>query len=158
MGTYQANADVLQGIELVATIDSDTTVICLDLDGTIYALDDPNLQLPPFHYQCRTVPAPVVDWDALGREPPPEGTRSARDFSNVSEEELERGGRGRVGEVTRIPTSVKGEQWLRDQPQRVQEKMLGVGKAKLFRDGDISLSDILRRDNSTVPLSELGGE
>lgn len=141
-GTYQANDGLLSGIEIVATLDSRTTELCLSLDGTIVPVDAGPGQLPPFHWNCRTITVPVVDWEKLGVEAPPEATRAARNAD---------------GKVEQIPSSVKAEEWLRGQPQSVQEKLLGKGKANLFRRGEITLSDLIRQDESVVPLSALEG-
>lgn len=160
MGTYRANVDVLRGVEWVSTLDDRTSEICLERDGRVWPVDSPDIEQPPAHYNCRSYLAPAVDWEGLGLDEPPAGTRSARDLSGVSEADLRRKVSARrrtgdFGDVTQVPTSVRAEAWLRGQPVRVQEKMLGVGKARLFRDGEITLSDLLRQDNSTVSLSEL---
>ncbi len=158
--TYQKNKRVLNGVEFVAVLDDRTTIICMSHDGDIYEVDDPEKPQLPLHYNCRSVYVPVVDWEALGLTAPPDIPRAARDLSQVAEEDLQRKVSARrrtgdLGESVRVPTSLKAEAWLRLQSVAVQDKMLGRGRAKLWRDGEISLSDLIRRDNTTVPLQEL---
>ena len=47
--TWKANDDIIEGIEIVATLDSVTTVICRSLDGKVYSLDSG--PRPPFSYK-----------------------------------------------------------------------------------------------------------
>ena len=160
MGTYRANEAIMAGVRFSAALDDRTSTICLSLDGEVWPMDSDEIQRPPMHYGCRSLLVPDPDWDRLGMEPPPEPTRAVRDLSDVSEEDLSRkvSARRRTGDfgsVKQTPSSTLASEWLKDQPQRVQEKMLGVGKARLFREGKISLKDLVRRDNTTVPLSDL---
>ena len=46
------NSGVVDGIQLSAHIDTRTSKTCIMLDDTIYALDDPNMRVPPFHFNC----------------------------------------------------------------------------------------------------------
>lgn len=45
---------IVDGIEISAHRDDRTSEICEMLDGTIYALDDKDIRVPPFHFGCRT--------------------------------------------------------------------------------------------------------
>lgn len=160
METYRANEDVVEGVRVVATLDDRTTEICISLDGTVWALDDPGLRLPPYHFQCRTITVAEIAWARLGLEPPPDFERFARDLSGVSGDDLARRVSARrrtggFGPATRVSSSTVATEWLRRQRFEVQAKMLGTGKARLFRAGKITLRDIVRDDFTIVPLSEL---
>ena len=52
------DSGVVDGTQISAHIDNVTSDVCIMMDGTIYALDDPKLRLPPFHHNCRTRPIP----------------------------------------------------------------------------------------------------
>lgn len=134
--TFAANSDVTEEYQYVATLDDRTTEICASLDGQTFRYDDPSAPKPPQHWGCRSVIIPVIKWDSLGVTAPGDDglTRASMD-----------------GPV-RFKTY---EQWLRDQPQAVQDEVLGVGKAKLFRDGEIGLKDLIKQDGSVVTLREL---
>lgn len=138
--TFSQNPNVTQSYQYVATLDDRTTEICMSLDGNIYPYGEGN-PTPPQHFNCRSTIIPVVDWEGLGLEPPEEGMRAARDPV--------------TGKRTQVPRSTTYADWLRDQPASVQDDILGRGKARLFRNGEISLSDLVRRDNSIVTLAEL---
>lgn len=158
--TYQANAGIVTGLRFVAALDDRTTAICLSLDGTVWELDSPDIQEPPLHFGCRSALVPEIDYEAVGLGEPPEGERSVRDPSDLSEDDLgrkvsARRRTGDLGKVTKVSSSVTATEWLRGQPAKVQDKMLGRGRARLFREGKITLKDLIRQDRSTVPLSEL---
>jgi|GEM_PF-3452280 len=136
LATYQENADILAGMEITATLDSRTSKICMALDGKIVAVEDPDAKMiPPFHYNCRTILTPIVDWEGLGVEPPDEGMRASQDGP--------------------VPASQKYEDWLKRQSPAVQNDVLGRYTADIFREGKMSLRDLIRSDHSVVSVAEL---
>lgn len=135
LDTYSANADITEEYEYVATLDGRTTEICMSLDGRVFRYDDPNKKMPPMHWNCRSGIIPRVNWAGLGIDPPAEGQRaSMKGF---------------------VDASTTYEDWLKDQPADFQAEVLGVGKAKLFRAGKISLRDLVKDDDTIVTLAEL---
>ncbi len=111
-------------------------------------------------HNCRSSLVPVPDYQKFGLTPPEDGFRKARDLSGLTDEDLSkklstRRGQSLLGKQKNIRSSTTAEGWLRGESQRVQNKMLGKGKAQLFRDGKITLKDLVRDDLSTIPLSEL---
>src|SRR5690242_12418704 len=85
--TYQANDDVVEGIQQVSTLDSSTTDICIAYDGATFSLDgEPtgDTDLPynggvPRHWGCRSVEVPITKtFKELGLDvPEPEGGERA---------------------------------------------------------------------------------
>ncbi len=68
--SYRANADILQGVEHLATLDSRTCKICAPLHGEVYDLDDPKRPEIPLHPRCRCFQAPVTkSWTQIGLGP-----------------------------------------------------------------------------------------
>lgn len=111
-------------------------------------------------HNCRSALVPVINYEKFGLTPPKDGFRKARDLSGLSTEDLNkkistRRSQGLLGRNKNIRSSTTAEQWLKGESQRVQDHMLGPGKAKLFREGKITLKDMVRDDLTTVPLSEL---
>lgn len=141
--TYSANDDVTSEYEYVATLDSRTTLRCASLDGRRFRYDDASAPRPPQHFNCRSIIAPQIDWKALGIEPPDDGTRAARDPE--------------TGKTEQVPAGQKYESWLKAQPASVQDEILGPGRGKLFRDGKVSLSDLVKSDGTVVRLADLPG-
>lgn len=65
----------VEKFENVATLDSHTSAICQDMDGTVFDMKDyePGVTAPPFHPYCRTVTVPYFEDEY---EP---GERAAKD-------------------------------------------------------------------------------
>lgn len=45
---------IIPGVRYAAHIDNRTSEICIMLNGTIWAIDDPNILTPPNHFNCRS--------------------------------------------------------------------------------------------------------
>ena len=50
---------IVAGVRYAAHIDNRTSEICRMLNGTIWAIDDPNILTPPNHFNCRSRILPV---------------------------------------------------------------------------------------------------
>ncbi|MGH7470355.1 MAG: minor capsid protein, partial [Longimicrobiales bacterium] len=135
--TYKQYADVLKAVEFTAVLDSRTSPVCRALDGQHWPVDSPDIRRPPLHPACRSILTPVLDWEGLGLEPPPEGSRASADGQ--------------------VPASVKYEDWLRLQTADVQNEILGAARAEVFRAGRVSLQQMVRTDGSQIRVAELVG-
>lgn len=58
------STDEIVGYEVAAILDLRTTAICRARDGRTFPKDQIEGNLPPYHYQCRTVILPIFAWDA----------------------------------------------------------------------------------------------
>ena len=133
---YQANEDIIKGVQVVATLDDRTCQICMALDGQELEVDNPNI--PPYHWNCRCVAVPVLkSWKELGinLQEAPEGTRATMD--------------GQVPESTTYGT------WLKRQDAPTQDEILGPGKATLFRRDVVPIDRFIDARNRPLTLTEL---
>jgi hypothetical protein len=111
---YTANADLIKGVQLVATLDGRTTLICELEDGNVYALG--RGPRPPLHYNCRTTTVPVVkSFRELGLKGP-------RVTDNV-----------RASMRGEVPAKLRYDQWLRRQPIKIQNQALGPVRGAIYR-------------------------
>lgn len=136
-GTYEANDDILTGYTLVVTMDGRTSPICINYGLTpekVYPIDGG--PRPPFHFQCRTATAPAVAWDRLGLEPPPDGTRATA--------------------TGQVDADMSFDTWLRQAPNQYAVDLLGERRAKLFKEGRVSLRELLKTDQGRVRLKPVG--
>jgi SPP1 gp7 family putative phage head morphogenesis protein len=67
---YRENADVLEGVEILATLDGRTCPVCASVDRVRYKFDEPHPALP-IHHQCRCVLLPVTPLSDLVEESRP---------------------------------------------------------------------------------------
>jgi hypothetical protein len=56
-----------------------------------------------------------------------------------------------------VPADLSYEDWLKRQPAATVQRILGKGKGKLFLEGKVTLSDMVRSDGREVTLAELKG-
>lgn len=134
--TYQANDDIIKGLQIVETLDPDTCLECMADDGREIEIDSPEQY--PIHYNCRRTTVPVLkSWRELGLdidELPP-GTRASLD-----------------GQVS---SKLTYSDWLKDQPEAVQREALGPARYQLFASGTpITAFSV---DGRVLTLDELKG-
>lgn len=133
---YKANTSVLKGVQWVATLDGRTTMVCSARDGMVMPLDSG--PRPPAHINCRSTTVPIMkSWKEMGINlgEAPEGTRASMD-----------------GQVA---ASTTYDKWLRGRSVAEQEDHLGVAKAKLFRNGGLTLDKFVDRNGAEYTLDEL---
>ena len=134
--TYEANSDLIEGVRMVATLDSRTTLFCMQIDGRVFPIGKGPRS--PFHVGCRTSSVPVVkSWAALGLdlEEAPEGTRASMD--------------GQVADKQTYNT------WLRGKSAAFQDDVLGKTKGALYRRGDLALDRFVDHSGRAYSIDEL---
>jgi hypothetical protein len=137
-GTFEANADIIEDTVWVATLDANTCTLCAALDGQRWPVGQG--KRAPAHWGCRCSRVPVIkSWTKLGLKglkDLPEGTRASMNGQ--------------------VPDTVTYGEWLKDQDQSVQEAVLGVKKAGLFRSGKLKINDFVDDRSRILTLAELG--
>ncbi|OAV29001.1 ADP-ribosyltransferase domain-containing protein [Moraxella catarrhalis] len=120
------NADIIKGIKVIATLDLRTSSICRGLDGVFMPLD--KARYPPYHFNCRSSFEIVYDGYTAPKQ------------------------RASMDGVVKNQTYYE---WLKDQPARYQDEVLGKTRAKLFRDGGMSVERFgaLQLDKHFTPLT-----
>ena len=144
---YKANPDITEEYRYVATLDSRTSPICRDLDGSVFKYNQgPE---PPQHFGCRSTTVAVINYKKWGFDPPPVGKRASADGP--------------------VPANTTYGKWLYEQkkpktkfePGREQIAALGATKAKYFNrlsnkyGPDQALKKLVRDDNTEVSLVQL---
>lgn len=133
---WKANEELVAGWTFLAVLDSRTTLRCASLDGEVFPVGKG--PIPPLHINCRSVSVPKVKtWRELG----------------VNMDEVPTGTRASVGGQVRADMSYS--EWLRSQPVIVQDEVLGVTRAKLFRAGNLDVSAFVNNKGETLTLPEL---
>lgn len=171
--TLKKNSDVIKAIVWVSTLDARTTPICRALDGLQWSLPD----LKPVghdkafpgaiaHWQCRSTQAPVTrSWAELAG---PNSTLKTDvvDLQAAMEKRLIEQGMSeaeaakvlvnqRASMDGTVPAGLTFDGWLGTKSTEFQNKILGTGKAALWRDGKLSLADMTNMDNRPLSLAQL---
>lgn len=173
---YTANPGVFSEELYVATLDEATTAVCRQFDGRTFAVGQG--PIPPLHMNCRSLRVATIGQDALQSRPMKASTnamllREFTDRRNIrgvrggrirSRDALPRGtrgdfdafARGRIRELTgTTPAKVSYQQFLARQSVDFQNDVLGVTKARLFRDGRLPLSRFVNRAGDELTLRDL---
>jgi SPP1 gp7 family putative phage head morphogenesis protein len=127
---YQQNTDILEGVEIVATLDSRTTFICMSLDGKIFPVNSG--PIPPLHYRCRSQRVPIIKEKF---RIPIKGATRASEFGPVDSQMTYQG-------------------FLKRQPKERQNEILGIERAKAFRRG-LPIDKFVNNRNVKLTLDQL---
>jgi SPP1 gp7 family putative phage head morphogenesis protein len=133
---FSENADLVKGVQWVATLDTRTCEICMGYDGQVFDMDEG--PRPPAHPSCRCATAPVVkSWKELGVDlaEAPEGTRASMDGQ--------------------VPATLSYNQWLQGQSADVQDEALGLTRGALFRRGGLEVDAFSDSRGNKLNLDEL---
>jgi SPP1 gp7 family putative phage head morphogenesis protein len=134
---YEANQDITKKYRYVATLDSRTSSICAALDGREFEYGKG--PMPPQHFNCRSTTVPIIDPDIL-----PPSTIAKRASADGP-----------------VPINTSYGQWLKDQPLKTKQDVLGPSKVPYFnrlvekygaRD---AMAKLVRDDGSELTLDQL---
>lgn len=129
--TYNQNADLVEKYEIVATLDSKTSVTCRYYDGKKFIVGKG--PRPPLHPRCRSTTVPVLskEFDFLDEG----ATRSSIDGY--------------------VPATMTYYDWLKTQSAAMQEAALGKKMALLFQKGGLTSERFskLSLDRNFMPAS-----
>ena len=140
IATIEANTDIYSGFRHLSTLDGHTTPQCVARSGLMWTLDkepighDLPFKQPPVHWGCRSVMLGVLkSFKELGINlPEPQGlTRASAE-----------------GQIDRSTTFAS---FLSRRSVAEQDAQLGAGRAQLWRDGKITLRQLV--DNAGNPLT-----
>jgi SPP1 gp7 family putative phage head morphogenesis protein len=134
---YEANQDITKKYRYVATLDSRTSRICAALDGREFEYGKG--PMPPQHFNCRSTTVPIIDPDIL-----PPSTIAKRASADGP-----------------VPINTSYGQWLKDQPLKTQQDVLGPGKVPYFNrlvdkyGAKDAMAKLVRDDGSELTLEQL---
>lgn len=129
--TWEANRDIVDKYEFLATLDRVTSTQCRALDGQTFEFGKG--PIPPIHPNCRSTTIPVLN----------------KKYSFLSN------GRTRSGEGGPVSADQSYYDWLDKQTEKAQVEVLGPTRAKLFQDGGMTPERFrqLQFDKNFEPLT-----
>lgn len=145
----EANADLLKAVQWSSTLDLRTSAPCRLRDKKLYTPVDhkpighkiPWLQGPSrLHFNCRSGQTPVL--------------KSHKELGiDVPEIVIE--GKTRASMDGQVAADTTYAEWLKKQSAARQDEVLGPTRAKLMRDGKLSLEDMYSARGKPLTLDEL---
>ena len=145
--TYAKNADIIKGTAWLSTLDGHTCEVCANLDGQQWYLDGAAMpgttmpfSSPPSHWNCRCVAVPVL-----------------KPMSEISGGVLPdiplTGSRASVDGP--VPRGTTFADWFANRTYEQQVDQFGKGKVDLYREGKITLRDMLDFSGRPLTLDQL---
>jgi SPP1 gp7 family putative phage head morphogenesis protein len=137
MAVYEANQDISKKYRYIATLDSRTSSICRALDNREFEYG--RGPTPPQHFGCRSGIVAVIDPDIL-----PPSTIAKRASADGP-----------------VPINTSYGQWLKDQPLKTQQDVLGASKVPYFNrlvdkyGAKDAMAKLVRDDGSELTLEQL---
>jgi hypothetical protein len=143
---FEANADVIKEVQWFSALDGHVCPRCMALSGRKWKNSDAHEPVahtvpyrnPPIHWNDRCVLLPITKtFKEMGIDMPEvaPGQRASRD--------------GPVDAQTTF------EEFLNRQTKEQQDEQLGVGRAQLWRDGKITLAQLIDGTGRELTLAEL---
>ncbi len=136
MATYAANDDIVAGLQWLSTLDARTSATCQGRSGLRWTLDGKphghhvKFIRPPAHFNCRSTLIPLLDMDEQL-----DGTQASADGPQAA--------------------GWSFEDWLRTKSPADQDAMLGAARARRWRKGDYTLSQLIDQDGRPLTLAQL---
>lgn len=146
MTTARENSDVVKGFEQISTLDSRVTVICAayagkawDLNGAPIGHDLPFNGGTPRHWNCRSVIVPLLkSFQEMGvdiQEEIPPSTRASLDGQ--------------------VPEDMTFDKFMSGKSKTFQDDLLGPGRAELWREDKITLTQLVDQRGRPLTLDQL---
>jgi SPP1 gp7 family putative phage head morphogenesis protein len=175
LAVFEKNDDVVKAIQWVATMDLRTTEICLGLHGLQWRQADhspighsQSFPGPTAHWNCRSTQIPVLkSFSELSKKGAIKTGGRRTDIAKIWEKEAKAAGLtskqiarskrfARASMNGQIARDLDMNTWLKRRSFAEQSKLLGPSRARLFRDGKITLRDLIDQNNRPLTLSQLG--
>jgi SPP1 gp7 family putative phage head morphogenesis protein len=166
---YRANAEAMDGVQWLATLDHRTCMICAAYDGKIWTVDKLyEVKVPPAHPNCRCVLIPYIDigdggmrpaeaenFDLLAKKTYESNPNVRKKYENLSHE-YRRKLRYAAMEEFRNRTGkspykqIKGDttfaDYLKSQSKSFQREWLGKTRFELYQSGKLTLDQMVHPD------------
>ena len=179
MATHQANEDLYNGYQWLSTLDGRTTHTCkarsgLTWDKSFNAVGhDKEYSPPPAHWNCRSLITPwLKDWTDLSKDKTlaakkkKELKANGDTINSIFLEMLMRVGKRKDEAATimrktqasmdgQVAVDLNFEQWLATKGKGFQAQVLGAGRYNLFKEGKISLLDLVDQSGNPITLAQL---
>jgi len=145
---YDANTDVIDTLRWVTALDSHVCNLCAARADKLWnaGTHEPvghsiKYQQPPIHFNDRCIIAPV-----------------AKTFAELGIDLPEPTGGTRASSVGQVPVDTTFDGFLKRRGTAFQNEVLGKGRADLWRNGKITLSDLISGNGRPLTLAQLNAK
>ena len=147
MEIYSENSDIFKGYQHQSVMDSRVTLQCAVVDGAFYDLNfkginEKGKQHPykpvPRHFRCRSIILPIL-----------------KTFRELGVDLDEVTGLTRSSIDGELPRDVTFDKFFERQSKKFQEEYLGSQRYQMYKQGKITLSDLVNQQGKTLTLEQL---
>lgn len=147
MAAFEANSDIMGGVEWTATLDQRTCLACASMDQKTWEMGESH-PVPALHFRCRCALVGVTKtWEQLAREAGGD-TRLAREL-----DQIDPGDRASMGGP--VSGKYNFESWLKALPEADQRDILGDRKWEIWNRSGLTLSQMVDGTGRELSLKEL---
>lgn len=146
LATFRKNSRIIKGVRWLATLDGHTCARCMALDGQAWNLDGEklpgtkvNFMAPPIHFGDRCVLTPIP--------------KTFKDIGLDIPEPTDNGMRASIMGPVHGKTTF--DDFLKRQSAEFIAKTLGAKRAQLFREGKLTVKDLVSGTGRELSLAEL---
>lgn len=146
MALIDANTDIYTGYRQLSTLDGHTTPQCIARSGLVWNLEkqpighDLPFKQPPIHWGCRSVMMGVL-----------------KSFKELGINLKEPTGMTRSSAEGQVSRGTSFEDFLSRRTVAQQNDQLGEGRAQLWRDGKLTLRQLVDNNGNPLSLEQLRG-
>lgn len=168
MESYNSNAQIVSAVQWVATLDSRTTHICMALNGKLWTTKtkapighDKEWPGVTAHWNCRSTQIAVLKkWEDLVAKQDEDAVdaefRKQLAAQGFSPEEIAKIRRNTKASMDgQVAKDLSFDDWLKTKSPEFQDSMLGKGRGKLFRDGKITMTDLIDQRGRPLTIEQL---
>lgn len=155
LAMYQANSDVIKGVQPVVTFDLRTSEICIARAGAAWDLEGNPLPqstrkeqfIPlPWHFNERTTLAPILKSfkEIVGAK----GSRLDKQLATLPKAT-------KASMDGQIADSISFEKWLLGKTVKEQRQVLGATRQQLWSEGKLALKDLIGQTGRPLSIREI---
>lgn len=155
LAMYQANGDVIKGVQPVVTFDLRTSEICIARAGAAWDLEGNPLPqstrnerfVPlPWHFNERTTLAPILKSfkEIVGSK----GSKLDKQLNALPKAT-------KASMDGQIADSISFEKWLKGKTVAEQRKVLGATRQQLWSDGKLALKDLIGQTGRPLTIKQI---
>lgn len=172
LASYEAQTDLIKAVEWHATLDGRTSLICKALDGLQWSLPgyrpighNKAFPGPTAHFRCRSAQLAITkSWDEL----------AGKKLPSINNQKLQAAVERKLKDLGKTPTQIEAAlvnarasmdgqvsdktsmgEWIDGKDAAFQDATLGIGRAKLFRAGQITMQDLTDQNNRPLTIDQL---
>lgn len=179
LAAFTQNDDVVQGIEILNTLDGRTCPTCAAIGGLRFKMDDNNIPALPVHIRCRCCYIPVTALSEMRNITRPaansdfmsdarrayEGKYPGKDWNALSESTKKKYYHQAINDYedrtgkpafSQVPGSMKFKDYFESQGEQFKRDWLKPVRYRLYRKGKLSLNDMINPETDRLfTLAEL---